>query len=132
MGWTKAQRELYYPLINVAVIVGCSIGSVAGGIFIGGGRRKTLIYGNIVIIISCVPMVMLNFWCLLFGKLVFGFAAAVVTGAVVKMLDETIPIYKLKIFGLYSNIYLNIGVTVAMLMGLGLPMPHDVAAMKTA
>lgn len=47
------------------------------------------------------------------------------------MLDETVPIYKLKLFGLATNVYLCLGVTIAMVMGLWLPSPNDIEGMKT-
>jgi len=76
-------------------------------------------------------MCFLNFYSILFGKLAFGFASAVVVIAAPKMIDETCPIYKLKLFGLATNFYLSLGVTIAMVMGLWLPKPDDIDGMKT-
>ena len=76
-------------------------------------------------------MCILNFYCLLFGKLLFGFGAGVVSTAAPKMLDETVPIYKLKSYGLCTNLYLSLGITVAMLMGLWLPREGEIELMKT-
>ena len=75
-------------------------------------------------------MCILNFYCLLFGKLIFGFGAGVLSVAAPKMLDETVPTYKLKTFGLCSNMYLNLGITIAMIMGLWLPNKNDSEALK--
>lgn len=111
-------------------MVGSGLGSILGGLFIGGGRRKTLFIFNFVIIISTAFMCILNFWSIIFGKLVFGFAAAVVMVAAPKMIDETVPGYKLKLFGLATNVYLSLGVTIAMAMGLWLPKPDDIEGMK--
>ena len=76
-------------------------------------------------------MCILNFWSILFGKLVFGFAAAVVMVAAPKMIDETVPGHELKLFGLATNVYLSLGVTIAMIMGLWLPKTDDIDGMKT-
>jgi hypothetical protein len=75
-------------------------------------------------------MCVLNFYCILFGKLLFGFGAGVVSIAAPLMLDETVPIYKLKSFGLCSCFYLSFGITISMLMGLWLPKADDVEGMK--
>jgi hypothetical protein len=47
-----------------------------------------------------------------------------------KMIDETVPVYKLKLFGLATNVYISLGVTMAMLMGLWLPNSDDIEGMK--
>ena len=47
------------------------------------------------------------------------------------MITETVPGYKLKVFGLATNVYLCLGITIAMMMGLWLPGPHDIEGMKT-
>lgn len=111
--------------------MGAGAGSLMGGAFIGGGRRKVLIWFNFLIILSTIPMCITNFWSILVGKLVYGFAAGVMLVASPKMLDETIPIYKLKIFGLATNVYLNLGITLAMIMGLWLPNVDDIEEIKT-
>jgi len=131
LGWTDAERVEKYPLINTAVMTGCGLGSLLGGLFIGSGRRKTLFIFNFIIIISTIFMCILNFWSILLGKLVFGFAAAVVMVAAPKMIDETVPGYKLKLFGLATNVYLSLGVTIAMIMGLWLPKTDDIDGMKS-
>ena len=71
-------------------------------------------------------MCFLNFYSILIGKFLFGFSAGVVAIAAPKMIDETCPIYKLKLFGLATNFYLCLGVTLAMLMGLWIPKSDDI------
>ena len=112
-------------------MMGMGTGSLMGGAFIGGGRRRVLILFNFIIIIATVPMCITNFWSILVGKLIYGFSAGVMLVAAPKMLDETIPIYKLKFFGLATNVNLNFGITIAMIMGLWLPKNDHIEEMKT-
>ena len=107
-------------------MIGACLGSLMGGKYIGAGRRRTLLIYNLVIIFSTIFMCILNFWAILFGKLIFGFSAAVVLIAAPKMIDETVPIHKLKLFGLATNFYISLGVSMAMVMGLWLPKPDDI------
>ena len=111
-------------------MIGAGLGSLMGGLFIGNGRRRTLVIFNFMIIFSTIFMCILNFWSILIGKLMFGFAAAVVSVAAPKMIDETVPIHKLKIFGLATNVYISLGVTLAMAMGLWLSKSDDTEGMK--
>ena len=111
-------------------MIGACLGSLMGGKYIGAGRRRTLLIYNLVIIFSTIFMCILNFWAILFGKLIFGFSAAVVLIAAPKMIDETVPIHKLKLFGLATNFYISLGVTMAMVMGLWLPKPDDIEGME--
>ena len=46
------------------------------------------------------------------------------------MITETVPGYKLKVFGLATNVYLCLGVTIAMVMGLWLPERSDKPGME--
>ena len=130
MGWGAKESVSNYSLINTVSVLGAGVGAIMGGKFVQKGRRRTLIIFNVIVIFSCVPMCILNFYCLMFGKLLFGFAAGVLSVAAPKMLDETVPIYKLKTFGLCSNMYLNLGITIAMIMGLWLPNDDNPDAMK--
>lgn len=75
-------------------------------------------------------MCFLNINMILAGKMLFGFTSGVLNIAAPKMLDETVPIYKLKIFGLATNLYICTGITLAMLMGFGFPKEGDITAMK--
>ena len=75
LGWTKEERINNYSLINVATMVGLALGSVAGGMMIGSGRRRTIFIMNFILILSTVATCCLNFWAICIGKFVFGFAA---------------------------------------------------------
>lgn len=59
-------------------MIGAGVGSLFGGAFIGRGRRKVLLRFNLLIIISTFLMCITNFWFILLGKLIFGFASGVV------------------------------------------------------
>ena len=62
-------------MINVATMVGVTIGAVAGGELIRNGRRRTLFIANFIAIFSSFLVVFLNFWSICIGKFLFGIAA---------------------------------------------------------
>ena len=67
---------------------------------------------------------------ILIGKILFGITAGIINIAAPKMLDETVPVEWLKIFGLATNAYICVGITLAMIVGFGFPEEGDVEAMK--
>jgi MFS family permease len=67
---------------------------------------------------------------ILVGKFLFGFTSGVINIAAPKMLDETVPTYMLKSFGLATNAYICLGITLAMIIGFGFPREGDTQAMK--
>ena len=72
----------------------------------------------------------LNINSILVGKFLFGFTSGVINIAAPKMLDETVPTYMLKVFGLATNAYICLGITLAMVIGFGFPNENDLEAMK--
>jgi len=47
-----------------------------------------------------------------------------------RMLDETVPSKLIDSFGVYTNIYANLGVMSVLLLGAGLPKDDDIEALK--
>jgi hypothetical protein len=45
-------------------------------------------------------------------------------------MKETVPIYKLKLFGLATNVYLSSGITIAMIMSLLLSKSDSLEGMR--
>ena len=70
---------------------GITVGSFAANIFVEYGRRKTIIACNLVIIVATVMTLILNFWLIVIGKLIFSIAAGMILIATNLYLNETIP-----------------------------------------
>lgn len=47
-----------------------------------------------------------------------------------RMLDETVPTNLINSFGVYTNIYANLGVMTVLLLGASLPKDYDIDALK--
>jgi MFS family permease len=77
--------------VSSTSVVGITIGSILGGVFVGNGRRINVIIFNLVIIIGSILSVNSNWWILNIGRLVFGFASGVLLCATPKIIEETIP-----------------------------------------
>ena len=111
-------------------MIGVTVGAISGGELISSGRRRTLLIANFLAVISSVLCVFLNFWSICIGKFLFGICAGIFQVAAPKIINEVVPVYKLKFFGLLTNVYLCLAVTIAMAMGLGLPKVDQVEEMK--
>jgi len=64
-------------MISASAIIGVVIGALAGGKFIQYGRRKTLIYFNILSAASLILTQFLNLASICSGRLIFGFCCGV-------------------------------------------------------
>mmetsp|Transcript_25425 Transcript_25425/g.17963 ORF Transcript_25425/g.17963 Transcript_25425/m.17963 type:complete len:88 (+) Transcript_25425:229-492(+) len=83
-----------------------AIGSFAGGILVKGGRRRIMISMNIIAMIGvCITLVM-NFWTILFGKLIWALAVGILSTAGPLMVDETVPEHQLGFWALSTNFFI--------------------------
>ena len=94
------------------------------------GRRKTILAFNILSIIGLCLTLVLSLTTIAIGKFLFGFAAGVINVACPKMLDETVPVNLLGAFGIATNAYINLGIGLAMVIGIGLPEEGGIEAFK--
>jgi MFS family permease len=96
-------------------------GSLFGGKLIIFGRRKCLLLFNMVGILTIFLTVFENVWLIIFGRFLFGFCGGVFTVAGPKMIEETVPAHLLAIFGPVTNMAINLGSMIAILLAVGLP-----------
>ena len=119
--WSTEETQFYNSVINVCSVVGMGTGSIAGGLIIPIGRRKTLIIFNLFSMVALGITLIENVWAISVGKLLFGFSAGVISIAAPKMLDETVPAHLVGAFGIMTNFYIAFGILLNFLLGLGLP-----------
>ena len=86
-----------------------------------GGRRKSIIWLSILSIFGIVPTLFLNVWAIIIGKFVYGFSASVIIVASSLYLQETVPVEKSATFDFTTNFGVILGVTIDLVVGLGLP-----------
>ena len=97
------------------------IGSFAAGFFVKGGRRKSIIWMSVLCIFGIVPTLFLNVWSIIIGKFIYGFSASVIIVASSLYLQETVPVEKSATFDFTTNFGVIFGITIDLVVGLGLP-----------
>jgi MFS family permease len=110
-------------VIGSSAVLGAAIGSFAGGKLIQYGRRKMMIIFNAIGIIAVLMTLVLNVYSICFGRLLFGFCGGIFGVALPRMIEETIPQNLLGPFGVVTNLSVNTGSLVAILVGAILPDP---------
>ena len=76
---------------------------------------------NLVALLGVIPTLFLNIWAILVGKFVFGVAAGTIIVASSIYLNETVPVEKSQTFDFTTNFGVILGITICLLLGLGLP-----------
>jgi len=77
--------------VSTNSVVGVTLGSICGGVFVGKGRRINVIIFNLVLILSSLMSIDKNWWILNLGRVIFGFSSGVLLCATPKIIEETIP-----------------------------------------
>ena len=102
---------------------GLVVGSFAVGPLIKYGRRKVIIWMNILAAISIVPTLFLSTYLIFIGKFFFGFASGCLIVACSIYQNETVPAEKDYWFGFTTNFGVIIGITLCLVFGFALPDP---------
>ena len=101
------------------------IGAIVATQIIKYGRRIFLLTFGVLGIGGTAMSLYLNVWVISVGRLLHGLSAGIFMSAGPRMLDETVPIHLLGSFGVYTNVYCNLGVLICLLLGLGLPQQEN-------
>ena len=80
---------------------------------------------NCVGILAVGMTLILNVYSICIGRLLFGFCGGVFGVALPRMIEETVPSQLTGPFGIVTNLSVNTGGLVAILMGAGLPDPDS-------
>ena len=115
------KADMYNTIISSSSIAGITIGSLAAGQICGIGRRKAILYSNIVVFLSTGMMLVLNLWVISVARFIQAFAAGVIMCASNLYLAETIPPKLRTKYGIVVNLGGVIGLLITSLMGLLLP-----------
>ena len=76
---------------------------------------------DILILIGSGITLILTIPTILIGRLIYGFAAGVLTVSMQKCMCETVPLSLTSIFGAFTGIYINFAGVICLLLGLTLP-----------
>jgi len=109
-------------LLGTCAVAGIALGSVFGVDFVKTGRRTTIIYFNIIGLISTFICFLPNFYVICIGRCLYGFSCGVLICATPKAIDETIPSKQIdKGYGASTNIVINLAFMMIMVLALGMP-----------
>ena len=126
LNWSKDQWDNYTTILSSMSIAGLGCGSVLGPMFIGNGRKRVVLFANVIGIISCVMSIINNTYVMFAGRFVYGFVAGVMVVASPKILNEIIPSHVMDNgYGISTNLAINLYVLISMVMGVGMPESPD-------
>ena len=91
LDWNTKQAEFRNSVIATVEVFGVTAGSFAAGYFVEFGRRKTIIFSFVVILLATFMTLVLNFWMIVIGKLIFSLACGVSLIATNLYINETVP-----------------------------------------
>jgi MFS family permease len=97
----SAETAKYNTLIGSASVVGGPFGAIIGGFLIKSGRRRYLLPINLVAACAVVSTMFLNIYAICFGRFFLGMCGAINGVIAPRMLEETIPINHLGVYGIF-------------------------------
>mmetsp|Transcript_48709 Transcript_48709/g.66228 ORF Transcript_48709/g.66228 Transcript_48709/m.66228 type:complete len:81 (-) Transcript_48709:49-291(-) len=68
------------------------IAAVIGPRFLVYGKRKTMLWNNVLLLIGTALSIIDLFWCMVLGRFIFGLACGYFALACPKYLNEVIPV----------------------------------------
>ena len=121
LDWNAAEARKYNTMINFASQFGKTLGATFGGKLIPNGRKNIFIIFNVLAILSQILMQFLNIYTLVLGKWLNGIFVTVVHMSIVKMVNETCPVYLLGTGGSVVGSVIAVGYFLVMALGFFLP-----------
>ena len=106
-------------------MLGITLGSFAANICVEYGRRRTIIYSYLVILLATAMTLVLNYWLIVIGKLIFSFASGLVLITSNVFINETIPRAQMSLFGNVINFGIVTGIFMQLAFGLAFPSIDD-------
>lgn len=118
---TKEEEDQSSAILSAMATVGLAVGSLYGSHLIRNGRHKSLVAGNILVIIGSFTSLVAQFWTICVGRLFVGFGAGMIMVASPKVIEETVPAHLMGLgFGISTNIALNFATLLDSLLALKL------------
>lgn len=105
--------NLFNSLVTTVIPIGASFGAFTGGKITAIGRRKTIIILAVLFIVGSVLSLLLNFYSLIIGRLVIGYASGAISIAAPLFVSETTPPAISGSVGALNQIMVTLGIMVA-------------------
>ena len=114
-------------IISSFAVLGLTLGSIFSKLITEMGRRRAILFANILITLVTIPYFFTNgFWIICFTRLMFSFGAAVIVNASSLYVSETIPAEYTDKVGISINLGIVMGIFITQLFGLALPTKLEV------
>ena len=94
------------------------------------GRLKVLWLATIFGILGTVGQLFINYYILLGGRILYGFASGVLAAAIPRYMDEILPPHLMGFFGGLYTFSFAVATILGYVLALGLPPDDDTAALK--
>jgi MFS family permease len=107
--------------ISSSAVLGASIGSIFGSYVNRKGRRRAVLIMNLACAICVVPTLYCNIYSICVGRLLFGLCGGIYQVTIPRMIEETVPAYKLGTFGIVTNLANNAGKMLSLVIGVAVP-----------
>lgn len=98
-------------IIQSVTTLGSALGSMLSGPILEMGRWKALMFANVLVIVSAILSMIMNFPCLIIGRLIFGYVGGAFSVFCPKYVLEASPV---EIKGMTGSMF-QIGITLGIL-----------------
>lgn len=123
LAWDK--KDFYNTEMSAFAVLGLMIGSILSKLVIGIGRRRSILYANVLITATTIPYFFTsNFGWLCTSRLILGFCSALIINASSAYIGETVPKEYQNGVGTSINTGIVTGIFITNLFGLLLPDPN--------
>lgn len=118
----KPWDHIYTVLITAAGILGLMMGALLADYIIPFGRWRSALIANLIVIVSCAPMMMMAVWIQMIGRIMLGFGGGMFTVINSVWIAETMPAEKIGAIGTSINFgIVSCFLVAALIQGLTLP-----------
>ena len=122
--WDDSTYSLMRGLLNALLPIGAIIGTILAGNFFGKlGRKWSLILADILGVVGCVICLFLGSsgTTQIFGRLLTGIATGINSQIIPIYINELTPIEVSGAMGTFFQSFINVGILISYVMGLGIP-----------
>ncbi|CAI2367973.1 unnamed protein product [Moneuplotes crassus] len=117
--------ENFNSVMTTAIPLGAVFGSLTGGCLVSYGRRKAIIWINVVLCFGTALSMIFNFFTILIGRIIVGFCVGVLTVVCPMFLSETSLVKLAGPIGGLNQVMVTVGIMVGYFFGFLAPLKLD-------
>ena len=121
--WSSSETTVYTGLLNALVPMGAILGAILSGNFTKFGRRWGLVYADLIGITGSFICIFIGSmpYPQIIGRFISGISAGINSQLVPLYINELTPMEISGFMGCFFQAFLNFGILLSYLMGLGIP-----------